>query len=225
MIEYLEAIDIEVFKFLNGYHNVFFDQFMWLVSAKLAWIPMCLALLFVIFRNNWRNGMAALVFVALTITLCDQISSGLIKHAVERFRPTHTEGLMQIVHTVNGYVGGNYGFVSSHAANSFGVAMLLALLFKNRLFSWLIFSWAIILSYSRIYLGVHFPGDIIGGIMVGLFVATVLYKIYTHLLMKRCRIYLCIDVPTENSMKIMNYSICVNMCVLLAIAAILCCTT
>ena len=106
MIEYLEAIDIELFTFLNGHYNAYFDQFMWLVSSRLAWIPMCLALLYVVFRNNWRNGLAALLLIAITITLSDQISSGIIKHAVERLRPTHTEALIPIVHTVNGYMSG-----------------------------------------------------------------------------------------------------------------------
>ena len=215
MIEYLEAIDIELFTFLNGHYNAYFDQFMWLVSSRLAWIPMCLALLYVVFRNNWRNGLAALLL----------ISSGIIKHAVERLRPTHTEALIPIVHTVNGYMSGLYGFVSSHAANSFGVAMLLSLLFKNRWLTMLMFLWATILSYSRIYLGVHFPGDIIGGMIVGLAVASLLYFLYKKLLSTKARLYCTIDCPTPSQIKIMNYSILVNMCGLAAFAAILCFTT
>ena len=225
MIEYLEAIDIEVFKVLNGHFNAYFDQLMWLVSSRLAWIPMCLALLYVGFRNNWRNGVALLVFVALTITLSDQTASGLIKPAVERLRPTHTPLLEGVVHTVNGYLSGRYGFVSSHAANSFGVAMLLSLLFRNRVFTWLIFVWAAVLSYSRIYLGVHFPGDILGGMIVGMLVARLLFWLYCRLMNRRARLYVAIDRPTAGLMKIMNWCICVNMCGLAALAAILCFTT
>ena len=225
MIEYLESIDIKLFTFLNGHYNAYFDQFMWLVSSRLAWIPMCLALLYVVFRNNWRNGLAALLLIALTITLSDQISSSIIKHAVERLRPTHTEALIPIVHTVNGYMSGLYGFVSSHAANSFGVAMILSLLFKNRWFTMLMFLWATILSYSRIYLGVHFPGDIIGGMIVGLAVASLLFFLYKKLLSTKARLYCTIDCPTPSQIKIMNYSILVNMCGLAAFAAILCFTT
>lgn len=225
MIEYLESIDIEIFKMLNAHYNAYFDQFMWLVSSRLAWIPMCFALLWVIFRNNWRNGVAALIFIAITITLCDQIASGIIKHAVERLRPSRTEELMSIVHTVNGYIGGKYGFVSSHAANSFGVAMLLSLLIKDKVFTWLMFAWALILSYSRIYLGVHFPGDILGGFVVGFVVVAVLYKIYRKLLTTKARLYITIDVPTPQQTNLMKWSICVNMCGLLILAAILCFTT
>lgn len=225
MIEYLEAIDIEIFKALNAHYNAYFDQFMWLVSSRLAWIPMCLALIYVVFRNNWRNGVAALILVALTITVCDQIASGVIKHAVERLRPTRTEELMGMVHTVKGYIGGMYGFVSSHAANSFGVAMLLALLFGNKVFTWLIFVWAATLSYSRIYLGVHFPGDILGGAIVGILAAIALHWLYERVLTTKARLYVAIDRPTQADMKIMNWSICVNMCVLGALAAILCFTT
>ena len=80
MIEYLVALDIEAFKILNGAFNPFLDHFMWLVSGKFAWILMCIALLYVVFRNNWKNGVVSLLFLALTITLSDQISSTFIKH-------------------------------------------------------------------------------------------------------------------------------------------------
>lgn len=223
MIEYLESIDFSVFKLLNGLHNPFFDEFMWLVSGKFAWVLMCVALLYVVFRNNWKNGVMALLFIALVIALCDQLSSSVIKHAVQRLRPTRTEDLIPIVHTVRGYIGGMYGFVSSHAANSFGVAMFLSLMFRRRAFSALIFLWAALLSYSRIYLGVHFPGDIVGGAIVGLLLGYLTYYIYSRLRASRIGIYVNIDRPTMGQVKLMNYSICVNMCVLLAIAAVLCC--
>ena len=221
MIEYLVALDIEAFKILNGAFNPFLDHFMWLVSGKFAWILMCIALLYVVFRNNWKNGVVSLLFIALTITLCDQISSTFIKHTVERLRPTHTEALMPLVHTVNGYVGGLYGFVSSHAANSFGVAMFLALMFKQRLFSLLIFLWAVVLSYSRIYLGVHFPGDILGGAIVGLLVGYLVYFIYIKLRATKYGIYVNIDKTTELQLKIINISICMNMCILLLVSAVM----
>ena len=103
--------------------------------------------------------------------------------------------------------------------------MLLSLLFKNRWLTMLMFLWATILSYSRIYLGVHFPGDIIGGMIVGLAVASLLYFLYKKLLATKARLYCTIDCPTSSQIKFINYSICVNMCGLAVLAAILCFTT
>lgn len=220
MIEYLESIDIEVFKVLNGMHNAFFDEFMWLVSGKFAWLLMCATLLYISFKKNWKSGVAIVVMVALTIALSDQIASTVIKHSVERLRPTRTEALIPIVHTVNGYIGGMYGFVSSHAANSFGAAMLLTLIFKDKAFGISIFCWAALLSYSRIYLGVHFPGDILGGATVGLVIGFLVYQTYLRMCASRYRLYVKMRSIDTKEINLLSYSICVNMCILLFLSAI-----
>ena len=179
MLEILDNVDASLLLFLNGANNEFFDELFWLITGKFAWIPMICVLLFCTFRKDWKTGVLVVVGIALTITLCDQVSSGIIKDAVCRLRPTRDPEIGSLVHVVNGYRGGQYGFVSSHAANSFGVAMFLAMMFRNRAFSWIIMLWAAVLSYSRIYLGVHYPGDIVCGGLLGVALgAVVLLYIY-----------------------------------------------
>jgi undecaprenyl-diphosphatase len=124
--------------------------------------------LFFLFKDNGIRTFWYLLFLALTILLADNISSSLFKPLVERLRPTHDPSLMKLIHTVHGYTGGLYGFVSSHAANTFGAALFTSLLLRNRRLSFVFFAWAILTSYSRMYLGVHFPLDILGGMVVGL---------------------------------------------------------
>ena len=178
MIEYLANIDQQWFLTLNGINSAFFDELFWLITGKFAWIPMICVLLYCSFRHNWKVGVSMIVAVALVITLCDQISSGIIKDAVCRLRPTHDPDIGGLVHVVNDYRGGQYGFVSSHAANSFGVAVFLAMVFRRRLFTWVILAWALILSYSRIYLGVHYPGDIVCGGLLGAALGALVYCMY-----------------------------------------------
>lgn len=181
MIEYLQYLDIELFKVLNGCYSDYFDCIVWLISGKFTWLPLYLILLVVVFSRGWRQGLVIVIAIALTVTLCDQISSSLIKPAVERFRPSHTEELAASIHTVRGYLGGRYGFLSSHAANTFGVAILLAGLFRRKSFTITILAWALVVSYSRIYLGVHFPGDVLCGAILGLLLGTGVYLLIKKL--------------------------------------------
>jgi undecaprenyl-diphosphatase len=117
----------------------------------------------------------------LLIVLIDQTSVHLFKEVFHRLRPCHQPRISHLVHIVNNHCGGQYGFVSSHAANSFGFATFTILFFKNNRFSWFIFAWALLLSYSRIYLGVHYPSDIVGGWMLGIFWGLVITVIYNKI--------------------------------------------
>jgi len=167
-LESLIEFDKQLLLFGNSFHTPFWDNFISIFSGKFIWIPAALTILYVIIRTEKRNSLWVLLFLAITIVLADQISSSFIKLLVARWRPTHEPTLQGLVQIVHGYTGGRYGFVSSHAANSFGVALFTSLLFRRKLYTWTIFIWAIVNVYTRIYLGVHYPFDIIGGAMVGL---------------------------------------------------------
>ena len=218
MIELLKSADTSALLFLNGLNNAFFDELFWLISSKYAWIPMICALLFCTFRRNWRTGAMMIVAIALVITLCDQISSGIIKDAVCRLRPTHDSELAGLVHVVNNYRSGQYGFVSSHAANSFGVATFLALAFRERKFLWIIIGWAAILSYSRIYLGVHFPGDIICGGLLGCLLGAIVYMLYKRVW--RIKALASVKQPNQGDARLLSYVTIGNLLLLLVIAVI-----
>lgn len=175
LIDTLKLWDTNLFLFLNGLHAPFFDGFMFAVSEKLTWILLYISVLFVLIKCWKKEAIWLIIALILCIVISDQVSSGLIKHLVERPRPSHAEDLKGLVHLVNSYSGGKYGFVSSHASNAFGFALLSSLIFKRKLYTWFIFSWAVITAYSRVYLGVHYPLDILGGIIVGVLAAIACY--------------------------------------------------
>ena len=175
----LQQFDAGIFSVINGWHAAYFDSFMWLVTKIATWIPMILMLLYLLsFKKGWRKTVAVVLAIALVILIADQVSASIIKPLVERARPSHNESLQSTIHIVNGYRGGPFGFVSSHAANCFGIALLLAMIFKNRLFTWTMVVWATLMCYSRIYLGVHYPGDIVCGAILGFLAAWLVYRIF-----------------------------------------------
>ena len=191
MLEQLIEWDKTVFLFLNHTHTPFWDHFMWIYTGRLTWVPLIVALLFVLFRKNWKEATLVVVALALTITLCDQFASTLCKPYFARFRPAQDPDFSPLVQIVNGYRGGRYGFISSHAANSFGAVVLLALIFRNRLFTITGLVWAAVNCYSRIYLGVHYPGDILAGTIAGVVIALLVYimwKRVRHILWQRHRL-------------------------------------
>jgi undecaprenyl-diphosphatase len=180
MLEFLIDLDTKIFLFLNGFHSPFWDNIMWWISEKESWYPFYGILILVMaWRYKW-NAIFTVVFIALTITLADQISVKGFKFVFERFRPSHNPELNGLVHLVHGYTGGKYGFVSSHAANTFALAAFTSQLFRNRIFTWFIFIWAAVVSYSRIYLGVHYPGDILGGALLGLILGYLVFFTYNY---------------------------------------------
>ena len=167
MLDYLNDIDTDALLAVNGLHDAFQDAMWWMVSAKWSSLLLVLALVWILLHQNRRHALLVLMMLALAFLLADQISSGLIKHLVERLRPTHDPSLGDAVHVVNGYRGGMYGFVSSHAANAFAAATFLSLVIRHRIVMISLFTWGLLQCYSRVYLGVHYPGDILGGIIVG----------------------------------------------------------
>lgn len=187
MIDFLGHLDQQIFLFLNSYHNHFFDTLMWWFSSKYFWIPLYLYFIFLVVKKYGWESVAILLTIAILIALSDQIS-GFIKDAVERLRPTHAPEIRAQVHFLNGYLGGNYGFVSAHASNSFALAYFLFkfLNWNQKTFGYGIFVWAAMVSYSRIYLGVHYPGDIIGGAILGLFLGWLIVNVYNKIISRFC---------------------------------------
>jgi undecaprenyl-diphosphatase len=170
--------DEELFLSLNGLHSSFFDNFMWFVSSKFIWIPAALSIVYALVKDKKKEFWFILAGIVLTIILCDQLSSSVIKPFFHRLRPSHQLG--DLVHIVNGYRGGRYGFVSSHAANAFGFALFTSLIFRFVPYAIATFTWAAVNSYSRIYLGVHYPSDILCGALLGVACASVVYLLVRY---------------------------------------------
>ncbi len=176
MVEALENLDQRWLLWLNGHHSDFFDRFMYFVSGKYEWIPLyALILAIIIYRYRWKS-LWIILAVVIMITLSDQIAN-LLKNGVKRFRPCKDPEIGHLVHLVKNYCQSSYGFVSGHAANSFALATFLSLLFRKKWVTTGIIVWAVLVSYSRIYLGVHYPGDVIGGALIGVLLGFGVYSV------------------------------------------------
>lgn len=179
MVEKILVYEHDLFFMLNGSDSPFLDRFMWLYSGKAVWLPLAAFILIILlYKKKWRESILILLAIVLVVTFCDQFASHVCKPIFTRFRPTHHPDFMDQVKTVFDYRGGKYGFISSHAANAFGFATFMSLLFRYRLFTWTIFLWATLTAYTRVYLGVHFISDIVPGAIVGVFFGWLVYWLY-----------------------------------------------
>ena len=174
----LVRLDQQLLLYLNSINSPFWDEVMYAISGKLIWIPLYLAILIFLGIRYKRKFIVIFLFIILGITVADQTSVHLFKNVFQRLRPCHEPALEGLVHLVKGECGGLYGFVSSHATNSFYVALFSLLFIRKKWFTVMIISWALIVGYSRIYLGVHYPGDVLCGSMLGAFVGWGIYSLY-----------------------------------------------
>ncbi len=217
MLDYLNNLDTDVLLAINGLNDVFQDAVWWMVSAKWSSALMLLALLWVLLHQNRRHALLVLAMLALAFVLADQVSSGLIKHLVERLRPTHNPALGDAVHIVNGYRGGMYGFVSSHAANSLAAATFIALILRHRAVTLALMAWALLQCYSRVYLGVHYPGDIVGGMLVGIIAGWLVWRV---MLWIEHRWHMPRGYYTRDHATVMVWAVCLTVMGIIVAAAI-----
>lgn len=178
--QWLVEGDSSILLAVNGMHSSYFDTFMWLCSRKFEWIPFYLSILYVLFRNfNWRVVLYSLVAMGVILLLTDAVSSHFIRPVVARLRPSNLENpISEMIHIVDNHRGGRYGFPSSHASNSWGLVFFVGLLLRRRVLTTFLSCWALLLCYSRLYLGVHYPGDLLAGMLLGAVVASLVYYVF-----------------------------------------------
>lgn len=184
-MEELLELDKRLLLFLNGWNSPFFDSVMLTLTETFVWTPLYAILIFLVIKIYGKSSIWILLGATLTIVLCDQITTGFMKPFFARLRPSHEPALDGLIHLVNNYRGGLYGFASSHAANTFGVAIFVWLSLK-KCYRWIsvVFVWALVMTYTRIYLGVHYPSDIAIGALIGLLVGCFAFRLSSFLLNK-----------------------------------------
>lgn len=182
-ILWLSDIDARLLLIVNGAHSPFFDSVMWCISGRWIWVPFYAVLAYLLFRRmSWKRASICLVTIGLIILAADQTCATLIRPEIGRLRPANLNNpLSSFVHVVNGYRGGRYGFPSCHAANTFALAVFMSLVIRHKWFTVIMFSWAFVVSYSRMYLGVHYFGDLFCGATIGSLFAVLFYYLQNYL--------------------------------------------
>lgn len=180
LLSMLKAADTMVFLTVNSHHNAYFDSVMWLISGKLIWVPMYASLLFVLLKNYpYKVVFAILLAIGVVILFTDSFTAQVIRPWVCRLRPSNLDNPVSgMVHVVDGYRGGAYGFPSNHASNTWGLAFFITFLFRRYKLTFFFFLWALLVCYSRMYLGVHYFGDLLIGSLLALTGASTVFYVF-----------------------------------------------
>ena len=195
-MEEIIHFDKHLLLMLNGSDSAFFDSVIMTLTTAQTWIPLYIALLYVVTITSWhrnrpwddertwrtiRDVTAILLAAGLCVLLAGTVDDEIVKPLVSRWRPTHDPEIGHLVDTVNGYRGGNYGFFSAHAANTFSLAVFFSLLFRWSPLTCFLVCWSLTNCYTRLYLGVHYPGDIMAGLLWGGLVGWLVYRLYRRI--------------------------------------------
>jgi len=181
-MEALLKWDSGLFLQLNGMHSTWWDTAMMFITRKETWLAVYIMLLFLIVRNYQNKSWLILIFLLVGLVVCDQFAN-IIKDLVQRYRPGHNPAIQNLTHIVL-RKGGEYGFPSNHAANTFFIVTFTWFLFKNRYSFLTLLLWAVLVSYSRIYVGAHYPLDIVGGWTIGIAAGWLFYRLMNWVEMK-----------------------------------------
>lgn len=192
-MEEIIQFDKHLLLMVNGSDSLFLDSLILTLTNALTWIPLYVGLLYMVIRSNptVRDVVLILAAAGCCVLLAGAVDDGLVKPTVARWRPTHDPEIGSLVDVVNNYRGGNYGFFSAHAANTFSIAVFFSLLVRQRLLTIFLVCWSLINCYTRLYLGVHYPGDILVGLCWGGFVGWLVYQVY-------CRITIPVKYPLRH---------------------------
>ena len=183
----LAETDSQLFLFLNGLHADWMDKVMVLLTDMWAWFPLYLLLIYWAIRQYGKRCWWIILAVVLVVLCTDQLASHVCKPVFQRLRPCYNADFQDLIHLPKGMAGGKYGFVSSHAANTFGIAAFLTpALRKYRPWTAIVlYLWAFISSYSRIYIGYHYPGDILCGAILGILIGLIFWKVFQLIVVRK----------------------------------------
>ena len=182
-MEEIIQLDKQLLLAINGSESLFVDSLILTLTNALTWIPLYVGLLYVVIRSNpnVRDVLLILAAAGCCVLLAGAVDDELVKPSVARWRPTHDPEIGMLVDVVNDYRGGNYGFFSAHAANTFSIAVFFSLLMRQRLMTIFLVCWSLTNCYTRLYLGVHYPGDILVGLCWGGCVGWLVYYLYCRI--------------------------------------------
>lgn len=185
MLEYLKQLDIKMLLAVNGIHTPFLDTCMLFITHRYSWIPLYVLIILFLYLKKKREFIWALFFLVIAVVCSDLFASAFMKPMFQRLRPCHDDSVNTLLYMLKDTCGGKYGFVSSHAANTFALATFLFLLFgkEYKWISWM-FAWAALVSLSRVYLGVHYPFDITAGALAGIVIARIFFEAFRFAIRK-----------------------------------------